>query len=169
MIRIYVVSTLSVFLSSCQLFSPPDANLFVPFDASAAGSVFESRIRVRAERGYGFFIVLGFREGDRADEERVKRLAGLGQVKIGESRLPLIPIPLRLKVVRIDGGKNSLVIDTKINTNTTESFSEEYIWEQIAGFPLAPGNYQIRLESLENIPALSGTPIFFDIHVRHMK
>jgi hypothetical protein len=59
------------------------AHVDAPFEAGNKGSVVEAEFSVATAKTYTFYLNLYFREGDRQNKERVRKLAGTGAYRDG--------------------------------------------------------------------------------------
>ncbi|MCX5865633.1 MAG: DUF5625 family protein [Deltaproteobacteria bacterium] len=72
-----------------------------------------------------------------------------------------IPIPLKLTVSRLDGGKETVVYNEEVSKmyNAGAGGTDR----GIAGIKLEPALYRVRLETLAAVPELADIPVNFEI------
>jgi hypothetical protein len=155
-------------LASCGPFLNLSSRLSLPFEAGRQGASVATTMRVLVEENHSFRLKLQAREGDQADIDRVKALAGVGNPYAGREDSAGIPIPIRLHVIRVRGSAEELLIDRKFSDHTLE-VSAPNPAKVITRMPLPSGRYRFRIEALRDIPELAGTPVRFEVSVRHYK
>lgn len=156
------------FLASCGPFLNLSSRLSLPFEAGRQSASVDTTVRVLVEEDYSFRLKLQAREGDQADIDRVKALAGIGNPYAGREDSAGIPIPIRLRVSRIRGNAEELLIDRGFSDHTLEVSAPDPA-KGITQMSLSRGRYRVRIEALRDIPELAGTPVRFEVFVRHFK
>ncbi len=145
--------------------TPPKPPLIVPFEAQKAGSTFMTELRVVEHRYYEFTILLKLKEGATMEDARsLSELAGwFGRDGSGKLRKPGISIPVKLKVRVIDAAGERTIYDKEIYEEEVQGGGGAGIEKLIDSIELRPGRYRINIESLKDIPELTGYPINFGI------
>jgi hypothetical protein len=145
----------------------PFARIDVPFEAGRKGAVVEAALNVTTttERRYTFYLDLLYRPKDWQDMGRVRTLAGTGAYRDGRQIDTGLAIPVRLSVDRVDGGGPRSILDGVFTRHDLEGFSADRFFKVITRIRLEPGRYWVRIEALDNIPELDGTPVHLDIHI----
>lgn len=135
-----------------------------PFEVQKAGNKVEVEFEAVEHRGYLFDLRLMYKEGDREDGERVRKLAGRYE-KDNNGKLlePGVPILLRIKIDEIDDTGVKPMLDQEISELRTTSHGANSFDKRITEVPLKPGRYRISVESLKDVPELFGTPVIFSI------
>lgn len=135
-----------------------------PFEVQKAGNKVEIEYRAVEHRGYLFDLRLMYKEGDREDRERVRKLAGRYE-KDNSGKLiePGVPILLRFKISVIDASGERLILDQEISELRKTSHGADSFNKRIIEVPLKPGRYRISVESLKDVPELFETPVIFSI------
>lgn len=132
----------------------------VPFSAQVKGTVLELDVRLREERGYLFLLQLGFTRGDESSRRRVARLAGTGARNADGGLVDTgLAIPLEMTIHRLQVPNATPVYRRQIANFALYSHSDTYYAKLVDRVPLAPGQYRIRIEALQDIPELQGTPV----------
>jgi Domain of unknown function (DUF5625) len=154
--------------ASCGLFLSLSSKLDVPFEAGRRGAHVDTTMRVLTSDLYTFYLVFQGKEGDRADVDRVQALAGIGNTYAGREEGGGIPVPVRLRVDRVRGSAGEALLDREFSEHPIET-SGTRPSKAITRMRLAPGKYRIKIEALEDIPELAGTPVRFKVQVRPFK
>lgn len=150
--------------------SPPNPPLSFPFSVEKAGNKVESVFRINKERYYSFSILLLSKKGDKADRERVRKLAGDPQVDMnGKPTNPGTQIPLRLKLNLVTSAGEKTILEKEISEQKLWAQSEDGFSRLIDAAILKPGDYRVSVESLKDVPQLEGTPVSFEIAYGHFK
>lgn len=138
----------------------PQPPLTFPFDTQKAGFKIETDIRVVDFNSYKFGFMLGFKEGDAADRERVKKLAGeYGRDKAGKLIQPGVPIPLRIRIEALKPSALEGVFEKEFLEQEMYAFGDSYYRTGIASVKLKPGTYHLAIENLKVVPELRGTSV----------
>src|SRR5262245_25693734 len=143
------------------------AHVDVPFEAGNKGSVTEAEFSVATAKTYTFYLNLFFREGDRQNKERVRKLAGTGAYRDGRQIDTGLPIPVRLRVERIGNNGASSILDRTFTDHDREGMAADHFSKLITRIQLEPGRYRARVEALENIPELEDISVHFSLLVAH--
>lgn len=157
-----------VVLASCGPFLNLSSHLDLPFEAGRRGASVETTMRVLYEEPYSFYLELQGKEGDRADVDRVQDLAGVGHPRASRPYRRGLPIPVRLGVSRVGWRGEDLLLDREFSEHTLE-WTGPSPGVMITRMPLPRGRYRLRIEALQDIPELAGTPVRFQVFVRHYK
>src|SRR5262245_10184590 len=142
------------------------ASVDVPFAAGSKGAVVDTEFYVPTTMTYTFRLDLRYPEGDRQERERLSALAGTGQYRDGKQINTGLPIPVRLRVERIDQGGASSVLDSVFTDHDLESYGWGHFAKLMTRIRMQPARYRARIEALEDIPQLAGVPVYFGIYVR---
>jgi hypothetical protein len=161
-----IMATIMALLQACAAnFLYPPVTLDIPFAAGLPGVTIDTNIRIYSTNFYQFYLILHFKEHDPQDRNRVQSLAGTGQTDA--SGRPInngLPIPVRLILSRVEGDNIESLIDETFFEQRLESHGANSFSKIITGRTLDPGEYRIRLESLQNIPELSDVSVSFNVH-----
>src|SRR5258705_882024 len=142
------------------------ARIDLPFAAGSKGAVAADEFYVPTTMTYTFHLDLRYTEGDSQERERLRALAGTGQYRDGRQINTGLPIPVRLRVDRIDKNGVSSILDSVFTDHDLESHGWNHFSKLIRRIRLQPARYRARIEALENIPELQGVPVHFGAYVR---
>ena len=143
------------------------AHVDVPFEAGNKGSVVEAEFSVATAKTYTFYLNLYFREGDRQNKERVRKLAGTGAYRDGRQIDTGLAIPVGLRVERISNNGASSILDRMFTEQDLEGMAADHFSKLITRIRLEPGRYRARVEALENISELEEISVHFSLLVAH--
>jgi hypothetical protein len=143
------------------------AHVDAPFEAGNKGSVVEAEFSVATAKTYTFYLNLYFREGDRQNKERVRKLAGTGAYRDGRQINTGLAIPVRLRVERIGNNGASSILDRMSTDHDLEGMAADHFSKLITRIRLERGRYRARVEALENIPELEDISMRFNLLVAH--
>ncbi len=172
---------IAAFLSCCDLgraagglmlqAALPAAHVSVPFNAGVAGSSAEGEFRVLRADLYAFTLEYMFREGDREDQERVRRLVqGIDLRQYPPRYLDEgLSIPVRLSVSRRGEGQPWSVKDGISTKQVPYSFGATGVSRRIETAWLTPGRYLARIEALGDAPEARGISARFEVGKDHFK
>lgn len=154
-----------LWLSACsdteKLPQPPLSFLF---DTQKAGFKIETDIRVVDYNSYEFGFKLGFKKGDAADRERVKKLAGdFGRNKAGKLIQPGVPIPLRIRIEARKPSTLESVFEREFLEEEMYATGDTYFRTAITNVKLRPGTYHLVIENLKEVLELKSTPVTLTI------
>lgn len=134
---------------------PPKPPLTLPFAVQKAGNKVEMDLRIVEYRPYYFSLRFNFKEGDRADRARVKKLVGDDyQDKYGD---PGVPTSLRLEISVIEPAGERVIVDKELSDLRLRSWGGDNFDKHIDMIKLKPGIYRVRVENLQDAPELTGT------------
>lgn len=174
--------------TSCELFKAggglmmetlqPRTHLLVPFDAGTKGATAEVELRVPRRASYGFRLEYLYRTGDRAAEMRVRSLTqgpNLHGVSFDRENRPIdagLMVPVRVRVLREGTESPQLAYDAVLThqrvrgagASPVEGYGSVGKDFTNAYAVLDPGRYRVRVEALEDVPALRGIPVQFWLH-----
>lgn len=143
---------------------PPKPPLIVPFAVHKAGTIFTTELEIVDHRSYRFSLRLGFKEHDKADRDRVEKLAGkYGRDKNGNLLHPGIAIPLKVNISVIDSSGERTIYDQKIVEEEMYGYGADHYSKTIGAVALRPGHYRFTIESMQDIPELTETPVSLGI------
>jgi hypothetical protein len=150
------------FLSACVdeslLPTPP---LTWPFDMQKSGDKIDAKFRVVDHREYSLGLEFGFKDDNQEDRERVRKLVGDdGQFINGDSG---VPTPLRVNILEIRESGDRLFFEQELQTSRLRSWTGNKFVKHISYVRLKPGDYRVRVESLENVAELAEIPMAFSI------
>jgi len=121
-------------------------------------------VKIVEEKEYRFALLLMCRNGEAADFERVRKLAGrYERDKYGKLIEPGVPIILRLGIYAIEPSGERLVLEQDVSELRRTSAGSCQFNKQVAYLVLKPGHYRVSVESLIDVPELIGTPVEFQI------
>lgn len=159
--QMFVLLTALPFLLACKVendISMPPTNL--PFEVQKAGNKVEILMKITKCDVYGFSLRFGYKENDKLDRERVRRLVGGYEIDkmTGQAREPGIPTPVRLRIIEISKVGERLVFEKEVAPILT-SWGANSFGKQIGRTLLQPGVYRISLEALTDAPEYSDIPV----------
>lgn len=138
----------------------PKIPLAFPFDTQTAGFKIETDFRVSEFSSYRFAFVLGFKEADSTDRERVKKLAGeYGRGKDGKLLNPGVSIPVRIRINAIRPSALETIYTKDFSDAENYAAGDTYFRSEITSLKLKPGTYHLSIENLKKIPELLGTAV----------
>jgi len=158
-------------MTSCSVFSStsPPLPIIKPFDINRKDSVVSQEIKIREYRSY--ILALKFAFSGSADQDRVLALTGDGSYHPdGSYANPGIIVPIRIKIIKLDNGKElETVYDgiTKTQAMCTiewKNSTKGYFSREIITIDLKPGMYRIDANTIEDTPEFKGTPSYFMVH-----
>jgi len=136
----------------------------VPFAAGSKGAIVDTEFSVPTAMTYAFTLDLRFAESDRRERDRLEKLAGTGQYRDGRQINTGLPIPVRLRVERLDKSGAASILDAEFTDHDLESHGSGHFSKRVTYIRLEPARYRAKIEALEDIPALAGVT-HFGIHV----
>ncbi|GAB6140121.1 hypothetical protein JCM14076_08500 [Methylosoma difficile] len=142
--------------SECNLPVPP---IRLPFAVQNKGAKIETELLIIEEKEYIFQLSFIFKENNELDRARLKKL--VGETMQDQGGDPSIPISLRLKISSFSVNNESFVYDQELSKFWLISWGADSFEKRIVGVKLKPGHYRINVESLNDIPKLIGTSVFF--------
>ncbi|WP_157091555.1 DUF5625 family protein [Methylobacterium nodulans] len=147
----------------------------VPFQAGVKGAKAEVYFSVLRTARHSFYLNPYFKSGDpqdperTKDRERVSKLAGSG-AHDSKTKRPIndgLPIPVRLTIIRLSHDLPETIHDKVYIEHELEGWALNHYLKLIVHYKLDAGQYQARIEALDDIPLLQTVPIRFDVHVAH--
>lgn len=158
----------------------PTPPLTMPFAANKKGEVIDINLRVKEHRDYMFVLRFGIRgrapdkpnvverltrhkEGDPEDRRRVERLINESYFDAQGRFRRRNELLLTLRVVDIGADQIRTVFDEKIDRYLGGGHGGKTLYRDIATVILKPGLYRVRIESLQDVPALDSVPIEFSV------
>jgi hypothetical protein len=164
-VGLWCVFSLVLPLLSCGQAAP---HVSTPFEVRTKGAVAELGFYAPFKRRYLFYLDLCYGPGGAVEQERIRGVAlestfdPARQQKLWRTR----PIPLRLTVSRLDfNGVLTLVHEGEYAQHRLESHGHGCISTIITSAELAPDYYRVRVEALEEVPALRGVPTRLQLRV----
>ncbi len=107
-----------------------------------------------------------------ADTQRVVKLAGDGgyDPKTNKRLNNGLPIPLKLKITRLDPAGEISTYDKEITEEELEAYRADGkgLSKIIDRIKLSRGHYRVHVEALRDIPELATTPIEFGFYIRRL-
>jgi hypothetical protein len=146
----------------------PTLPIKLPFAVHKAAATVSTELRIIEKREYPFFLIFMFNPQDRADEKRVRKLVGGLSINnfTGRNADPGIPISLKIVISTIDTSGERLLLEKEVVTEGSISYGSNSFDRLIGLIELAPGLYRVTVQSLKDIPELSGTEVILDISQR---
>ena len=137
--------------------------LIFPISLKETGVILSKKISVIDHHNYYFGLKFSFKEKDKADRARVKKLMGGNSIdKEGTPLEPGVPTPVRVSVYAVDTGKEIEIFTKEIDPILTSWGGDNF--KKIIGYTeLKPGHYIVRLESLRAAVEFNETPVAFII------
>lgn len=161
-----LAATLPWFVGCAVGTDMPKPPVLIPFALQKAGGKVEAQFRITDDRLYSFNLRYMFREGDRLDLFRVRKLTGgYERDKNGVLIDPGVPYSLRLIVSEIESTGEKSLIDEVFQIHKLELFSwggNSFTKEMIA-LRLNKGHYKATVISLQDVPELGDTLINFSV------
>ncbi|MDR1975635.1 MAG: DUF5625 family protein [Campylobacteraceae bacterium] len=159
-IKTYIIIALTAMLySGCAILSPdkiPTIPYGMKIDLSKSGNVYETTVKVKEKAQYYFFLGFAVDESNKTDKDQM-----FDFLRGARSFYNNTTIPIKLTIRKADD--NELIIEKIYQTNGLYSHGSSYIKRDIKSFSLKKGIYNIRLETLKDIPFLEGREFFFSI------
>jgi hypothetical protein len=124
-----------------------------PFAVHRANEWVDIETALTEDRVYPFSLQLGFKPDDRADRERVMRLAGV------PGTAPGFVIALHVRVGAMRGDREDILIDQQILAGRTQGWSATDVTRHLGYVRLLPGRYRFSFRTFGEQPDLSGTPV----------
>lgn len=167
---VFVLSLLPWLTACAKDVGPPQPPINLRFEVQKAGNRAETEMRIVEEKGYWFDLVYRYQQGDMADAERVRKLAGYSDLDKDNKLLrPGVSTPLRFKLHIIDGTGERLMLEQEISELRTTSYGSGRYTKQITSpLVLKPGRYRVSVESLNDVPELIGTTVELQIASRKL-
>jgi hypothetical protein len=130
----------------------PKPPIELPFAVHQAGATVSTELWIVDKYKYPFVLRFEYKEKDKADQERVRKLVGSGGKNKWTGKIidPGIPIPLLEKDVLALGE----------DAHGINYFERDIDRNQIK---IPPGLYRVTVQSLKDIPELANTKVFFVI------
>jgi hypothetical protein len=182
LLKILIVALLMFILliTACAAFwaTSPSLPFVKLFDVSRKDSTVSQEIKIREYRSYIF--ALQFDYFDKDDGKRIKALVGDGS-RIPDKRYPFDPfnwdyahpgitIPIHIKIIRIETGKNPETVyddiaETKSQYAGSYSASKKtgHVCREIVIIDLKPGIYRIETNTIKDSPEFMGTQSYLRI------
>lgn len=125
-----------------------------------AGNKVEILVRVAKCDVYGLSLRFGYKENDKLDRARVRKLVGGYETdKItGLATEPGIQTPVKLRISEVSKMGEKLVFDKEV-APILSSWGADSFGKQIGRTPLQPGIYRISLEVLADAPEYNDIPV----------
>lgn len=142
----------------------PKPPLSIPFAAHRKGEVIETELRILEHRNYEFDLVFRFRHLDEDDRRRVEKLLGDDYKNIyGQYQLQN-QVVLSLRIWAANPAGNQSVFDRILeNYESGGGTGGFFTTRRLEKVRLRPGLYRLRVESLQDVPALATVPIEFHV------
>jgi len=139
----------------------------MPFAAQVKGAILELDVRVREKRRYSFALQLGFSSSDNSARQRIALLAGSGARRADGTPVDTgLPIPLELSIQLLRSQVETPVYKKRVSEFELKAYGASYYSKEIDRVWLEPGDYHIRVEALQDIAELQGTPVKLEISYR---
>jgi hypothetical protein len=121
-------------------------------------------VLVEAHR-YWFNLKLTYKEGDKADRERVRKLVGSWGKKRGTRRSieAGILIPLKITISVSDSSGAHPVLEKEVLVGDVYAYGNNYFLREIEYIEIPAGRCRITVQSLKNIPELAYTEVILRI------
>lgn len=165
------VMALFPFLSMCAMAqSLPRQPIFLPFEAAKKGSVLTFDFEAAENNLYTFILILQWSENDKAENARIAKFMGDGKYdpKTHKRLNNGLPIPLRLKISRLDPAGDISIFDKEITEEELSGYSTKEFTKIIDRIELSRGDYRVRVEALRDIPELAVSPIKCGVFIRRL-
>ena len=136
--------------------SPPVPPVTFPFDLSKQDSTVNQEFRIREYRSY--YIALRFDHSGGDDAKHLLPLVGEGgRSPDGSYVYPGIIIPIRLKVIRLEAGKDPETIDDEtVETKSFYSAVTGALFREIIAINLKPGVYRLEASTVKDSLEFAG-------------
>jgi len=159
---------MALFLFLCNYAdSLPREPVFLPFAACQKAAILAFDFEAIEDNSYVFLLTLQWSENDTAQREHLAKFMGDGgyDPKTNKQINTGLPIPLRLKISRLDPAGEISIYDKEIMEEELQSRGPKELEKVIDRIKLSTGNYRVHVEALTGIPELVGTPIGLGIYV----
>lgn len=144
----------------------PKLPVLIPFALQKSGGKVEAQFRITEERLYSFNINYMYRENDRLDLFRVRKLTGsYERDKNGALIDPGVHYSLRLILSEIEStGERPLINEVfQIHKLELSSWGGNSFTKEMTSLRLKKGHYKATVISLQDVPGLDDTLIKFAI------
>lgn len=147
----------------------PKQPIFLPFAVAQKGSILTFDFEAVENNLYTFILIFQW-SNDVAERAHLVRFRGDGgyDPKTHKRLNNGLPIPLRLKISRLDPPGELSIYDKEITEEELSGYSTKEFTKIIDRIKLSPGNYRVHVEALRDIPELAATPIQFGIYIRRL-
>ncbi|MDD5300171.1 MAG: DUF5625 family protein [Gallionella sp.] len=148
----------------------PKQPIFLPFAVAQKGSVLTFDFEAVENNLYTFLLLLKWSENDKTENARIAKFMGDGvyDPKTNKQTNTGMPIPLRLKISRLDPAGEISIYDEEIINEELQSMGPKELEKVAHRIKLPTGNYRVHVEALRDIPELAATPIQFGIYIRRL-
>lgn len=161
------IITLFVCFTGCEA-AEPKPPIELPFKVYKAGATVTTELWIVKKGIHQYLFSLEFEYNRKDKSENIWKLVGSWEKneETGKSVKPGITIPLKIKIETKDS--NSLggrpILEKEILLGELGGCSEKYCSRTIGNYSLAPGHYNITIQSLHDIKELANTNVIFTIH-----
>jgi hypothetical protein len=143
----------------------------LPLDVQSSGNKIEENFQISEKRLYAFNLDFLFKENNKEDRDRVKKLSGggFGYNKAGKQVIPKgdegVPLVLKIVISKTDANKEIQIFQKEINTHEigTCCLASARDSKELMVLSLYPGQYRIFVENIFVSPELGNTLINFSI------
>jgi hypothetical protein len=162
-----VVMIMFVCFTGCQA-AGPRPPIELPFAVHQAGATVSTKLRILEVRSYPFALLFMFKENDKADRERVRKLVGYSEKNIvtGKYAEPGIPITLKLTISIIESSGEKIFLEKEFLIEGESGYSANYFERKIDFIRLSSGLYRVTVKTLKDVPELANTKVSLGIYPR---
>jgi len=145
----------------------PRPPIELPFAVHQAGATVMTELRIVDKYKYPFVLRFEYKEKDKADQERVRKLVGSGGRNKWTGKIidPGIPIPLKLTISIIELSGERILSEKNVLALGEDAHGINYFERDIDRnqIKIPPGLYRVTVQSVKDIPELANTKVFFVI------
>jgi hypothetical protein len=145
----------------------PKPPIELPFAVHQAGATVSTELWIVDKYKYPFVLRFEYKEKDKADQERVRKLVGSGGKNKWTGKIidPGIPIPLKLTISIIESSGERTLLEKDVLALGEDAHGINYFERDIDRnqIKIPPGLYRVTVQSLKDIPELANTKVFFVI------
>jgi hypothetical protein len=149
-------------LTGCSFVHPNNTIISEPIALHKAGSVVEANFEIEQNDSVGLHLWF-FVNDQPGDRDRL--LDFLGRFPMITYSVPKsVTVPLKVKLIKYIGTKESVILDKTYATSGLEQIGKNQLSRRIDMWRIESGSYRIRLETIEEFPKLSNTKVQFTLY-----